>query len=419
MEKVRQKGMDAICTSETMMNDLIDMHRQFFHILTREGKASFDPSPFGQADQRACTFLCHCVRQFTTAQGLATHRRQKHQEFSIEHDLIEGTTCPECLRHFWSKQRLYQHLSYISRRTHVNVCYQALRQRGFKADVVVGPFHQLPKEVRGLGRVEAQQTLGPRQPLEVHRQQALQPLQDQIASLREQLTVNRVPENPEDTREQVYSFLTKSTLEWFQQFCQEGFDEDLATHLPDLWLAVLFQFEEGIDEWIEAEILAWGQTQLPDIIATFVDGVAEKLVDEQYAQMIDDFPRQQTLKRIAQYEARLRDVEAEGGKRFPHRAVRCETDRNANAGERAVHDARVVGLFSTQTTLFEQISQAKWTFQFTPRCPSTRPSERNLYSSLRTFSGRRRAGDVHDRLLFWANQNPGFVIGHSQLYNLW
>lgn len=69
-----------------------------------------------------------------------------------------------------------------------------------------------------------------------------------------------------------------------------------------------------------------------------------------------------------------------------------------------MHDARVVGLFSTQTTLFEQISQAKWTFQFTPRCPSTRPSERNLYSSLRTFSGRRRAGDVHDRLLFWANQ---------------
>ena len=104
---------------ETMMNDLIDLHRQFFQVLTKEGKATFDPSPFGQADQRACTFLCHCGRQFTTAQGLALHKRHKHQEFSVEHDLIEGTTCPECLRHFWSKQRLYQHLSYIPRRTQI------------------------------------------------------------------------------------------------------------------------------------------------------------------------------------------------------------------------------------------------------------------------------------------------------------
>ena len=85
----------------------------------------------------------------------------------------------------------------------------------------------------------------------------------------------------------------------------------------NLWLAVLFQFEDGIDEWIEAEILAWGQNHLADLIANFVDGAAERLVDEAYANMIDDFPRQQILRQIAQCEARLRQFDAEGERFSP------------------------------------------------------------------------------------------------------
>ena len=218
---------------ETMMNDLIGLHRQFFHVLTKAGNATFDPTPQGQVDDRPCTFSCHCGRQFATAQGLATHRRHKHQEYSLEHDLVEGTVCPECLRHFWSKQRLRQHLSYIPRRTQVNQCYQALRQKGFKADLVAGAFQQLPIEVRGLGRVETQQTAGPLQPPAVQRQQVRNKILEQIAHLQRNLEVDRTPDEPFDTRQRLCSFLSTTTSDWFERFCQEGFDEDLAADLPE------------------------------------------------------------------------------------------------------------------------------------------------------------------------------------------
>ena len=60
---------------------------------------------------------CFCGRCFTTPQGLATHKRKAHQIGAIEKHLIDGPTCPSCLKFFWSRQRLYQHLSYIPRRT--------------------------------------------------------------------------------------------------------------------------------------------------------------------------------------------------------------------------------------------------------------------------------------------------------------
>lgn len=388
---------------EAMMNDLMGMHKQFFHVLTKSGGATFDPTPHGQIDERLCTFSCHCGRQFTTAQGLATHRRRKHEEFSLEHDLVEGTVCPECLRHFWSKQRLHQHLSYIPRRSHVNSCYQALRQKGFKADLGVGSFQQLPKEVRGLGRVEAQQTAGPLQPLAVLRHQARQEILDQIDQLRRSLEINQIPDDPSDIRQRLENFLTTTTSDWFERFCQEGYDEDIAAELPDMWLAVLFQFEDGIDEWIEAEILAWGQNHLPDLIANFVDGVAERLVDEAYANMIDDFPRQQTLRQIAHCEARLRLFDEEGERFFPHRTVRRAM---ANVAERAVQAAKVDSLFEAQEVFFAQVSAAKW-LDLPRELPLPfyqRPHEPPMFIIAHLFSGRRRTGDVHDRLHHWAAQ---------------
>ena len=110
-----KRAWKRFCFQENMTHDLLHMNKQFFRILEDAG-ASFDPSYQDVLTPSCQTFPCHCGRQFTTAQGLATHQRKAHQIFSIEHDLLEGTTCPECLRHFWSKLRLYQHLSYIPRK---------------------------------------------------------------------------------------------------------------------------------------------------------------------------------------------------------------------------------------------------------------------------------------------------------------
>ena len=117
---------------KAMMADVFSWHRQFFRVLGKNG-ATFDPPFFGKTVSE-CEFHCACGRQFDTAQGLSTHRRKAHGIFSQEHDLLNGATCPVCMVHFWTTQRLQQHLSYISRRTGRNACYQVLRKSGYAVD---------------------------------------------------------------------------------------------------------------------------------------------------------------------------------------------------------------------------------------------------------------------------------------------
>ena len=397
-----KRAWKRFCFQENMTHDLLHMNKQFFRILEDAG-ASFDPSYQDVLTPSCQTFPCHCGRQFTTAQGLATHQRKAHQIFSIEHDLLEGTTCPECLRHFWSKLRLYQHLSYIPRRTGINSCYQALRQRGFKASQEVGDFQQLPKEVRGLGRVEALQALGPLQPLPQTGHDEYQHIQLELQRLHDELQFSHQPDDPGVTRTQLRDFLTATTEEWFQLFCQENFDEELSSQLPDRWLAVIFHLEPGLDDWIEHELMAWGQECLPTITDSFIDGVAERLVDDEYANMIADLPRQQTLTRIAHLEAKGRLLQHDCAQPFPHRQPKRGS---ANVQERARNSAQVPTLYESQESLFAQIRKARW-FDLPPDAYMpvlSRPREPPIFVIAHLFSGRRRCGDVHERLTFWAGR---------------
>ena len=68
---------------ETMMVQVHGMHWQFFQILRDGGQATFAPSPFEQPEARPCHHPCHCGRQFTTPQGLASHCRLCHGEFAL------------------------------------------------------------------------------------------------------------------------------------------------------------------------------------------------------------------------------------------------------------------------------------------------------------------------------------------------
>eukprot|EP00435_Cladocopium_sp_Y103_P022277 s2367_g5.t1 len=145
---------------ERMMVEILSMHKTFFRVL-KEGGASFRPDPLGTPQAAECLYSCHCGRSFTTPQGLSCHKRLAHGEYAPEHGLIDGVTCPECLQYFWTKQRLYQHLAYVSRTSHINPCFQALKKRGFIVEHDGRGFSTKPAEVRGLARVEALQTFGP------------------------------------------------------------------------------------------------------------------------------------------------------------------------------------------------------------------------------------------------------------------
>ena len=108
------------------------MHRLDIFLTILQCCSTFQGGLQCDVDQMCVEHTCFCGRSFTTAQGLAAHKRQKHQIGAMERHLIDGPTCPSCLKFFWSRQRLYQHLSYIPRRSRINHCFQDLQKRGFK-----------------------------------------------------------------------------------------------------------------------------------------------------------------------------------------------------------------------------------------------------------------------------------------------
>lgn len=144
---------------ETMMQDVHHWHRRFFRTLGKF-EATFNPAFFGSKDGDG-EFHCICGRCFATAQGLFTHRRKAHGIMSQEHDLLSGATCPVCMTHFWTTQRLQQHLSYISRRTGRNACYQTLRKHHCVTEYDPVKF---PTRVLGMNRIESIPVEGPLNP---------------------------------------------------------------------------------------------------------------------------------------------------------------------------------------------------------------------------------------------------------------
>ena len=170
---------------ETLMHEAQFFHRSFYTILQEEGGATFHDGP-SQNQRDELDYPCHCGRIFSTPQGLATHKRHQHQEFCPEHHLLSGTCCPICMRHFWSTARLQQHLSYISRKTGLNQCFQALQSRGYEVE-----FQTENQQValQGLHRVEALPVEGPRlEPRDIDRQR-LDSLAADIRRLKKRLSV--------------------------------------------------------------------------------------------------------------------------------------------------------------------------------------------------------------------------------------
>jgi hypothetical protein len=196
----------------------------------------------------------------------------------------------------------------------------------------------------GLGRVEALQAHGPDLPLTDITEQQLDDNTAEFERINKELHIAHEPAAPEASRLKLRAWLTQTTMDWFDEFCQEGFDEDLATQLPDRWLACLFQFEAAFDQWIEAEILSWGQDCLSDVTDNLVDGAA-------------DLPRQQLLSRGVLLGANQRRLQDKQPQLFLHRPVRYGS---ANCRERALTAAHVPSLFEDQLELLQQTSKARW-----------------------------------------------------------
>ena len=105
---------------------------------------------------------CECGMVFRNHRALRLHRIQKHEWRNAEHGRIHGATCPVCLRHYWTANRLQLHLRYVSRQGRSNRCGAWVRLYGWfesqRTDLPADNFVALP----GATRRDAIALVGPR-----------------------------------------------------------------------------------------------------------------------------------------------------------------------------------------------------------------------------------------------------------------
>ena len=105
---------------------------------------------------------CHCGQGFASLKALRMHQMTAHSWRTPISGYLHGATCPVCLRHYWTKNRLRIHLRYVSRKGIGNTCASWLQAFGVseeaREDLPADPFVAL----KGACRVEAVQLHGPR-----------------------------------------------------------------------------------------------------------------------------------------------------------------------------------------------------------------------------------------------------------------
>jgi len=214
---------------ELLIDNVMQQHRVLFRTLKNAG-AQFEPDPFETVGSQL-SYECPCGRVFSTGQGLALHRRKVHGIYAPERPFLQGATCPSCLRHFWTTQRLQQHLAYIPRRVGFNPCFFALSSQGYHADYEQVSFLRF---VQGLQRVEALQVCGP-QPLQLtayaRTRDCWQKELDELLALEE---VIALPANCNRVAEELCLAWTATTQRWFSDFVAAQHNTELAILLPDL-----------------------------------------------------------------------------------------------------------------------------------------------------------------------------------------
>ena len=335
----------------------------------------------------------------------------KYEIFSQERQFLQGAVGLHCGRFCWTTQRLQQHLAYIPKKLGFNPCFQALTAQARQVPYEAVSF---PKHVQGLTRRESLPTLGPQTEQITVLTQKRQVWQQELEECKNQLEIHAMPPSALEIGAQIGDALSDATQNWFRKHYPQGPSPDEKQELIDQWIQILcIEFGENnpaYDNWLAFVFLAWGDHWLPELIAAFMDGEAEYVVDEFFAEFAVELPRYQVLARISYLESCLRHcVETEPA---PHRKPRqidlsCHPKRNSKVSH------KVPRAHGEQTQWLEQIRgsglEEAPELQSCPRYKSLDDLPTFLVAHL--FSGRRWEGDFHHELCrFAADKNWRVVI---------
>ena len=240
----------------------------------------------------------------------------------------------------WSTARHQQHLAYIPRNKGINPCYQALRQQGYESEYSAV---RDPALLAGLHRVEAQALAGPRPgPPTGSTTRQIAQIDEALRAIAVELQPpSVVPEALDEACSQLQQQLYDNAMQTFDEFKQQDSDATVFLQLLDGWLALLAERDPSLHDWASVCFLQWGDNGLQDLIAELVDGEAEKLIDEQYAECVEDIPRFTFQRQRSFLRQRKQKLEEQTQRIFPHRPVRKGT---ANAQERRATAQKVPNL---------------------------------------------------------------------------
>eukprot|EP00435_Cladocopium_sp_Y103_P064595 s1366_g26.t1 len=395
------------CQQEGMMVHVHALHHTVFQTLRQAG-ATFTSAD--TVDDLAQDYRCFCHAAFASKRGLLAHQRKAHALFSPERPFLQGATCLHCGIHFWTTQRLQQHLAYIPKKLGYNPCYWALKSQDLQVDYENVTF---PAFIRGLARKESVATAGPRNLVPSALDQQRARWTAKLSDCRAQLVFPWQPEDPLQWGARVGDALTDATLAWFRAHYPQGPSLEDIQDLGNRWLDILSSVPPDVesDQWCAFVFMTWGEQWLPDLIAGLLDGQAEQDIEDCYAEIVGLFPRFQILGRITQLEACLRQAH-DDPLPYAHRP-------SLPLGARPRHPKRTSGPIQPISTLFGD--QFSWQqvlrqgrFDILPTtlaCPLYRsPPEPPVFLLVHLFSGRRRWGDFHDHVQKLAAALPFTVI---------
>ena len=319
--RIAKKALRKGVLQEAIAADARIWHRRVLHTLHENGATTT-----GMEDPAVLShhYPCHCGRVFTTPQGLAAHKRFAHGYVAPETTLVQGLThCPACLRHLWTEARVKQHLSYIPRKGGPNRCYQSLVKSGFQAGEAsdtVGAAKILTAS-RGINRRDAIQACGPLPaPGDVattRYEEATRKHEDAKADFRDKYTMDS---ECDDLQKQ----FSEATATWFAHWDYDQEDDKVKTELQEAWLTITRESDLEATK-IEAAFLQWGRYTLVEIAANWWTGVAERLVEEAFYEVVQYttvYEAEQLVDQLASDVRNYYDALQRREDERPHRAVR-------------------------------------------------------------------------------------------------
>jgi hypothetical protein len=237
-------------------------------------------------------------------------------------------------------------LAYIPKRPGYNPCFHALYSQGWEVDYELVHF---PKQVVGLARRESLQTLGPpfEQVMTLSRRR--QAWQAELDGCRRQLDIASAPEQPLEQGAQIGDALSEVAQQWFQRDFSHG---GLQTLRDKSWWIAGYRYSA-----LSMVRTKWlGTTGSPSsfwhgaiigsqtLLLSFLDGEAEQIVDDLFAQFATELPRSKLLHRFLPLSLVCYCVETDPA---PHRSmpVACAPRKHPKRDSRVSHVAPIESIF--------------------------------------------------------------------------